>query len=236
MKKYISEFLRRGFVAAGVGPIVLAVLYLILQNETGMESLSVNQVCLGIISLYALAFVAGGMNVVYQIEQLPLMVAVFIHGAALYIGYLVTYLINNWLEWKVMPILVFTGIFILGYLLIWLIIYSVTKRDTEKLNQIIVKNMEKRKYFICVDNDKVGAIRVIDYHTERNKKISPLFILPEYQNKGIGTALINEIKKIAKENKCDNINLSVWSFNENAIKFYKHAGFKNQKTNMEIVL
>jgi hypothetical protein len=48
--------------------------------------------------------------------------------------------------------------------------------------------------------------------------------------------LINEIKKIAKENKCDNINLSVWSFNENAIKFYKHTGFKSQKINMEIVL
>lgn len=56
------------------------------------------------------------------------------------------------------------------------------------------------------------------------------------QNKGVGTTLINEIKKIAKENKCDNINLSVWSFNDNAVKFYKHIGFNNQKINMEITL
>ncbi len=56
------------------------------------------------------------------------------------------------------------------------------------------------------------------------------------QNKGIGTTLINEVKKIAKENKCDNINLSVWSFNDNAIKFYKHNSFKEQKITMEINL
>ncbi len=58
----------------------------------------------------------------------------------------------------------------------------------------------------------------------------------DFQNKGVGSALINEIKKVAKENKCDNINLSVWSFNDNAIKFYKHIGFQNQKINMEIIL
>lgn len=40
-------------------------------------------------------------------------------------------------------------------------------------------------YFICMDNVKVGAIRVIDYHTDRNKRISPLYVLPEYQNRGI---------------------------------------------------
>ena len=75
-------------------------------------------------------------------------------------------------------------------------------------------------------------------HTKFKKSlhINTLGTKKDSQNKGIGTALINEIKKIAKENKCDNINLSVWSFNENAIKFYKHAGFKNQKINMEIVL
>ena len=32
MKKYVFEFLRRGFTACGFGPIVLAVLYLILHN------------------------------------------------------------------------------------------------------------------------------------------------------------------------------------------------------------
>ena len=137
MKKYVLEFFRRGLIACGLGPIVLAILYLILQKEANLETLTVNQVCLGIFSLSGLAFVAGGMNIVYQIERLPLMVAIFLHGSVLYVSYLITYLLNNWLEWGVTPILVFSGIFILGYVAIWIIIYSITRKNTEHLNQIL---------------------------------------------------------------------------------------------------
>ena len=142
MKKIVLEFLRRGLMACGLGPIVLAVLYLILQHQANLETLTVNQVCLGIFSLSALAFIAGGMNVIYQIERLPLMVAILIHGSVLYISYLCTYLINDWLEWGVTPILVFSGIFVFGYLVIWAIIYSIIKRNTEKLN-IILKQKQQ---------------------------------------------------------------------------------------------
>ena len=137
MKKNALEFLRRGLIACGFGPIVLAVFYLILQRQAAVETLTVSQVCLGIFSLSALAFVAGSMNVIYHIDRLPLMVAILIHGAVLYISYLGTYLLNGWLEWGVTPILVFSGIFVLGYLVIWAIIYSVTRRNTEKLNEML---------------------------------------------------------------------------------------------------
>ena len=137
MKKYVLEFLRRGLVACGFGPLVLAVLYLIVHHQNGVEFLSVREVCTGIFSLFTLAFLAGGMNVIYQIERLPLMVAILIHGGVLYIGYLGTYLINDWLEWGVTPILVFSGIFVFGYLAVWAVIYSVTKRRTEQLNEIL---------------------------------------------------------------------------------------------------
>jgi len=135
MKKNVLEFFRRGLVACGLGPIVLAVLYLILQQSAAVETLTVNQVCIGIFSLTALAFIAGGMNVIYQIERLPLMVAILIHGSVLYISYLGTYLLNDWLKWGVIPILVFTGIFVVGYLAIWAIIYSIIKKSTERLNE-----------------------------------------------------------------------------------------------------
>ena len=142
MKKNILEFFRRGFVACGFGPIVLAILYLILQHEAEIETLTVNQVCLGIFSLSALAFIAGGMNVIYQIERLPLMVAILIHGGVLYISYLVTYLLNNWLEWGTIPILVFSGIFIFGYLMIWAIIYCIIRKRTERLNEILKQKQQ----------------------------------------------------------------------------------------------
>ena len=137
MRKIVLEFFRRGLIASGFGPIVLAILYLILKHHANVETLTVNQVCLGIFSLSILAFVAGGMNVVYQIERLPLMVAILIHGVVLYITYLVTYLINDWLEMGATPILVFSGIFILGYLAIWAIIYVIIKKRTEGLNVIL---------------------------------------------------------------------------------------------------
>ena len=142
MKKTVMEFIRRGLAACGFGPIVLAVLYLILHQQGIILMLTVNEVCIGIFTLTLLAFIAGGMNVVYQIERLPLMVAILIHGAVLYISYLATYLFNNWLEWGVISVLVFTGIFILGYVVIWAIIYSIIKRNTESLNRMLA---EKRK-------------------------------------------------------------------------------------------
>ncbi len=137
MKKYVLEFMRRGFIACGLGPIVLAILYLILQHQAAVDVLTVNQVYLGIFSLTALAFVAGGMNVIYQIERIPLMLAILIHGSVLYISYLGTYLLNDWLEWDAIPILAFSGIFIIVYLLIWAIIYSVTKKRTARVNEIL---------------------------------------------------------------------------------------------------
>lgn len=145
MKKIISEFVRRGAAVCGLGPIVLAILYLILQQQAVIETLTVNQVCLGIFSLSALAFIAGGMNVIYQIERFPLMVAILIHGMVLYLSYLGTYLINDWLIWDISHILVFSGIFVAGYLVIWAIIYSIIKKDTKKINQLLLQKQLEEK-------------------------------------------------------------------------------------------
>ena len=142
MKKYIKGFFRRGLIACGLGPIVLAVLYLILHHNSVIDTLSVNQVCVGIFSLALLAFIAGGLNVLYQIERMSLMFAILIHGGVLYISYLVTYLVNNWLKWGVIPILVFTGIFIVGYFIIWFVIYCIVKRNTDNLNKILEQKQQ----------------------------------------------------------------------------------------------
>ena len=142
MKRFILDFLRRGSFACGLGPIVLAILYLILRQSADVVTLTVDQVCVGFFSLTVLAFLAGGMNAVYQIERLPLMVAILIHGAVLYAGYLATYLLNGWLEGGIMPVVIFTGVFVVGYLVIWGIIYAITKRNTEKLNAHLQKKQQ----------------------------------------------------------------------------------------------
>jgi len=145
MKKIVLEFLRRGAVACGIGPVVLAVVYLVLQHQFGVQTLTVDAVCTGIVSLTALAFIAGGMKAIYQIERLPLMVAILIHGGVLYICYLAAYLVNGWLEQGTAPILIFTAIFVVGYLVIWTVIYSIIKRNTDRINQILSQNQQNEK-------------------------------------------------------------------------------------------
>ena len=46
-------------------------------------------------------------------------------------------------------------------------------------------------YFICIGQQKVGAIRIVDKKENgKNKRISPIFILPEFQGKGIAQKTI----------------------------------------------
>lgn len=137
MKKFWKEFLLRGLLCAGGGPIVLAVIYGILGATGAVVAFSPMEVCMGILTITLLAFIAAGMTAIYQIEQLPLSMMILLHGGALYIAYILTYLINGWLQKSLLPILVFSGIFVAGYALIWLIIYCVEKAKAEKLNKLL---------------------------------------------------------------------------------------------------
>ena len=140
MKTFWKEFLLRGLICAAGGPLVLAIIYGILGATGTVESFSPNEVCTGIFTIILLAFIAAGMTAIYQTEHLPLPMMILLHGGALYIAYILTYLINGWLQKDLVPILVFTGIFLVGYALIWLIIFCVEKAKAEKINAMI-KNL-----------------------------------------------------------------------------------------------
>ncbi len=135
MKRYIIDFLKRGSLAAVGGPIVMAIVYLILDANNVVETISVSKISTEILTVTLMAFIAAGITIVYQIERLPLFSAALIHGAALYIDYIIFYLLNGWLKAQKTPILIFSVVFIVGYTIIWLIINIVTKKNVEKLNQ-----------------------------------------------------------------------------------------------------
>ena len=144
MKRFVLDFVHRGMIAAGIGPIVMAIVHLILKSAGAVEAITVNQLAIGIFTLTALAFIAGGMNAIYQIERLPLMWAILIHGVVLYLAYLGTFLLNDWLDFGIIPIIVFTGIFVVGYIIIWIIIYSIIERNTNKINEILRMKQENQ--------------------------------------------------------------------------------------------
>ena len=75
------------------------------------------------------------------------MAAILIHGSVLYVSYLMTYLVNGWLEWGRVPVLVFTGIFVVGYLVIWAVIYFVIKRKTKNLNKMLKEKQQSSTLF-----------------------------------------------------------------------------------------
>ena len=135
MKKWILEFVKRGLMAMGGGPIVLGIVYGCLWRSGVVDDLPADDVALGILTVSLMAFIAAGLTSLYQIERLPLLYAILIHGAVLYLDYAVIYLINGWIAEGYVPFLVFTLIFALGYGLVWLIIYLVTRIKTDKLNQ-----------------------------------------------------------------------------------------------------
>ena len=134
MKEFLKGFLLRGLTAAGGGPIVLAIIYGILGKTGEVVTLTPQEVSLGILSITLLAFIVAGLGAVFQLEQLPLMTAILIHGAGLYATYILIYLLNGWLQDRLMPILVFTAIFLAGYGLIWLFIYLATRAKTRRIN------------------------------------------------------------------------------------------------------
>lgn len=137
MKTFWKEFFLRGLLAASGGPVVLAIIYGILGATGEVTQLDPGTVCFGFLTVTLLAFIIAGMTAIYQMEQLPLPTAILTHGAVLYAAYIIIYLLNGWVKRQLLPILVFTGVFIAGYALIWLIIYCITKSKTEKLNKML---------------------------------------------------------------------------------------------------
>lgn len=135
MKKHVLSFIRRGFVGATFGPIVLAIIYGILGATNVTKTLSVNEVVLGIISVSVMAFIAAGITMIYEVENLPFISAILIHGLALYADYAIMYLINGWIAEGLIPFLTFTTIFFVGFAIIWSIIYICTKNKANKLNK-----------------------------------------------------------------------------------------------------
>ncbi len=71
--------------------------------------------------------------------------------------------------------------------------------------------------------------------TKRRKMLAvhEIGVTKDSRHLGIGTNLMNEIKRIAINKGAKEISLSVWSFNEKAFNFYKKNGFEIQSLRME---
>ena len=77
-----------------------------------------------------------------------------------------------------------------------------TSPATEKYEDILFRfnQHETTYYFITADNIKVGVIRIVDCKDDvTRKRISPIFIMSEYRNKGYAQQAIKEAERIHGE-------------------------------------
>jgi len=135
MNKYLKMFLHRGLVFGGFGPVVMGIIYLILQNTLEGFSLGGDEVFLAIISTYLLAFVHAGASVFNVIEEWGLAKSFACHFAVLYAAYSVCYLVNDWIPRSACGFGIFTGVFVVFYLLVWAVVMISVKIASKEFNQ-----------------------------------------------------------------------------------------------------
>ena len=96
--------------------------------------------------------------------------------------------------------------------------------------KLVFVDNQKVKGFVFGEVDTKGGLQ-----TKKRKilAVHELGVESDSRQLGIGTKLMNEIKRIGEVKGAQEISLSVWSFNEKAFNFYIKNGFEIQTFRME---
>ena len=137
MNKYVKEYLHRGLIFGGFGPIVTAIVLFIVSLATGGISLTGGELLLAVLSTYLLAFVHAGASVFNQVEGWPVAKSLLFHFLTLYLAYSLCYVVNSWIPFDPMVLLIFSAIFIVTYAIIWLAVYLSVRAVSKRLNSNI---------------------------------------------------------------------------------------------------
>lgn len=138
MNKYVKEFFHRGLVFGGFGPIVVSIILLIINAAGEAVTLTAKDYFTSTVSIYLLAFVHAGASVFNQIEHWSLPKSVFFHFSSLYIVYSLCYIINSWIPFEPKVLLIFTAVFVAGYIAVWLTVMVILKITTKKMNRRLI--------------------------------------------------------------------------------------------------
>lgn len=73
-----------------------------------------------------------------------------------------------------------------------------TNPGNESIEKVIMRLNQPFTYFYLIQTQakNVGAIRIVDKGENERKRISPLFVLPEFQNMGIAQDAIKSVEKL----------------------------------------
>lgn len=105
--------------------------------------------------------------------------------------------------------------------------------DTKPIFVAVDENDEVLGYAFCVFQQHIGDNILTDIKT---LYIDDLCVDEEKRGMHIGKQLYEYVLDFAREQKCYNVTLNVWSCNEGAMKFYESCGLTPQKVGMEKIL
>lgn len=115
--------------------------------------------------------------------------------------------------------------------------------DGKKYFQKILTGRESQAWLAKDDNETIGyliakiASKVPKSRTIKKRAIlDSMFILKSYRHQGIGSRLIKKFIDWAKENRVDNVRVTAFARNEEAIGFYRQNGFQDYNLTLEINL
>lgn len=135
MNTYVKSFFHRGLIFGGFGPIVTGIVFLILSMTLNGVYLSGTELFWAILSTYILAFVHAGSSVFNQIEHWSLPKSLLCHFSTLYLAYSLCYVVNSWIPFDPMVLVIFTAIFVILYFVIWLTVYFIVKKTSKRFNE-----------------------------------------------------------------------------------------------------
>ncbi|MEX2738998.1 MAG: GNAT family N-acetyltransferase [Candidatus Wukongarchaeota archaeon] len=87
------------------------------------------------------------------------------------------------------------------------------------------REKEATHIMACIDSKIVGVGR-LHFNTEKEAQIRYMAIEEEYRRKGVGSLILKELEKRAKEKGAEHIVLNA---REKAVKFYKKHDYKTVK-------
>ena len=115
-----------------------------------------------------------------------------------------------------------------------------TSPANEKYEDILFRFNQPQTtyYFIEVDCQKVGVIRIVDFKDESTRKrISPIFIMSEYRNKGYAQQAIAEAERL---HGAENWSLDTILQEEGNCYLYEKLGYRKtgrtEKINYRLTL
>lgn len=121
-------------------------------------------------------------------------------------------------------------------------IYNKINSIDEKFFSNMLNDENARCFVYLIDGEVVGSLMSrlkppINLKLFKDRKvlyIESIVVDEKYRGKGIATKLFEKIEDVAQKEKIDSIELEVFSFNKEAIKFYEKLGFSVKTSRYEL--